>query len=228
MHACNIRINAHMHAYIQVDMEFKKNDWEGVALIPFIDAALLVAEHDKVSTDTLSPDEILRNKHGNQRVFIYDNTVEDTIPSPMHGLPALTHCHTRCEEYIWPDFPMHTGGRFLPVLCDGVEMGENATAGFPSILSREITHDIRNARVNVFGRPSARESVVVCLSVKNDVDSEGVVVASRADDVQHLVGKRFFADWPYLRECMVKAVSDKTCRYIHTYIHTHTHIYIHT
>jgi hypothetical protein len=107
------------------------------------------------------------------------------------------------------------------VLCDGVEMGANATAGFPSILSRKISHDVRDARVNVFGRPSTRESVVLCLQVEKSTGSNGggvdgsdVPVASRADDIQHIVGKRFFVDWPYLRECMVKAVSDRTCRIV--------------
>lgn len=188
-------------------MEFKKNDWEGVALIPFIDAHLLVHEHNQVNTVALTPDEKKRNSRGVQRIFTYDADVEDTIPSPMPGrLPELTHCQTRCGVYISPEFPMDTGGRFMPVLCEGVDTGPNATAGFPSLFTRPILHDIRNAKVNCFGRPSTRDSVVLCVTGKD----EGL--PTTADAVKDIVGKRYFAGWPYLSECVVKSVSDKTCR----------------
>ena len=187
----------------EIDMEGKKFDWEAVALIPFIDADLLIQTHDNVDENLIAPEDRRRNQMGVNRLFIHDVTVTDTVPSPIHGLPDLVSCQSRMEVYTWPEFQIDKGGRFMPELCEGVKIGHESTAGFPSLFSCSFPYsaDMRMARITKFGRPSSRPSIVFCIT-----PTEGAT----AESMRSYVGKTYFVEWPYLREAYIKSVSDKT------------------
>ena len=52
-----------------------------MALIPFIDASLLVREHDRVPHETVIEEDLARNRFGENRLFVYDETCD---VSPQH------------------------------------------------------------------------------------------------------------------------------------------------
>lgn len=53
----------------QIDMNGKKMLWQGVALLPFVDAERLKEQMKIVSTD-LSDDEVSRNTRGTDTIFV--------------------------------------------------------------------------------------------------------------------------------------------------------------
>eukprot|EP00960_Hanusia_phi_P053801 762462-Hanusia_phi.AAC.4 len=187
----------------EVDMEGKKFDWEGIAIIPFIDADLLVTEHDKVSDVLLTDEEKKRNSFGRNRLYEYDENVLDQLSSPVPNLPDLIPTCCRISEYNWPEFAIERGGRFLPVLCEGVKVGKDSEAGFPSLFScpHKFHHEIMNAKVNIFGRPSSRESIVI---IFDEIQQRS------ATEFQDLIGNEFLVGWPYLTDCSIRSVSDST------------------
>eukprot|EP00288_Rhodomonas_lens_P006689 CAMPEP_0177725258 /NCGR_PEP_ID=MMETSP0484_2-20121128/19154_1 /TAXON_ID=354590 /ORGANISM="Rhodomonas lens, Strain RHODO" /LENGTH=1134 /DNA_ID=CAMNT_0019237757 /DNA_START=456 /DNA_END=3857 /DNA_ORIENTATION=+ len=204
----------------EIDMEGKKMEWEAIALIPFIDADLLRQEHDKVDARLLAPEDAVRNAFGKNRRFVFDNTVTDSIPSPMAYLPDVACCCSRLEEYTWPEFLVELGGRFMPVLCEGVDQ---TTAGFPGLFSAppggiggnvvpdgdfKVDYEIRNCRVTIFGRPSSRDSIVLKLPQSGQKGT--------AEGLTGIVGKKFWVEWPYMQEVQVKCVSDAVCKLTHT------------
>eukprot|EP00002_Diphylleia_rotans_P013116 TRINITY_DN2554_c0_g1_i3.p1 TRINITY_DN2554_c0_g1~~TRINITY_DN2554_c0_g1_i3.p1 ORF type:complete len:1538 (+),score=305.96 TRINITY_DN2554_c0_g1_i3:91-4704(+) len=56
-----------------IDMNAKKNSWEGVVLIPFIDAKRLMDAYNRVSLDVLSEEENSRNRFCHAKLFQYDS-----------------------------------------------------------------------------------------------------------------------------------------------------------
>jgi hypothetical protein len=108
------------------------------------------------------------------------------------------------EVYEWPEFQIEKGGRFNPVLSEGVRIGKESTAGFPSLFSSKLPYssELRMARVNKFGRPSSRASIILELHPP---------AAATAESMREFVGKTYFVEWPYLREAYIKSVSDGTC-----------------
>ena len=67
----------------QIDMNGKRNPWEGVNLLSFINEKRLkeaVAEH--APNSTISEEEIARNSHGKEYLFQYDVSAQDMqLPS---------------------------------------------------------------------------------------------------------------------------------------------------
>ena len=152
----------------------------------------------------IAPEDQKRNRMGVNRLFAYDLTCTDNLPCPISGLPDLVCSHSRLEVYTWPEFQIEKGGRFNPVLCEGVKIGKESTAGFPSLFSSKLPYssEFRMARVNKFGRPSSRASIIFSLTAP---------AGATAESMREFVGKTYFVEWPYLREAYIKSVSDLAC-----------------
>lgn len=78
------------------DLNGKKQDWEAVVLIPFIDETRLLGAM-KECENMLTADEVSRNRHG--PMFQYDYCTEDKGARPeaeRYGLAAAFH--TFCTE----------------------------------------------------------------------------------------------------------------------------------
>ena len=78
-------------------MNGKRNPWEGVALIAFIDEEkMLTAIHKLAPNSTLSPNELQRNSFGKEYRIVFDENARDTVPSTMPGvLPPIKQCQTK-------------------------------------------------------------------------------------------------------------------------------------
>ena len=148
----------------EIDMEGKKFEWEAVALIPFIDADLLIQTHDEVDESLISPEDRKRNQMGVNRMFTYDPSCTDNVPSPISNLPDLITCQSRLDVYTWPEFLLEKGGRFNPVLCEGVKIGRESTAGFPSLFRSLCVCVCVRARARI-GFPSLFRLQYACVYV---------------------------------------------------------------
>ena len=71
---------------IKIDMNEKKNAWEGIVLLPFIDEKLLLFAESKVQQHLLDPSELKRNEFGTVRRYYFNKTAHLNVES---RLPAF-------------------------------------------------------------------------------------------------------------------------------------------
>lgn len=185
-----------------LDMNGKKQEWEAVVKIPFIDEKRLLdamAPKDAL----LSEDERLRNDFGVSLKFTYSTEVDYVYPSSLVGIfPDLPHCHCIQNEF---ELPTMDGLEPYVGLVDGVKLGAAALAGFPSLKTLPFTGSLGFHGVNVFQQDSRNESMVVTLS-----DSER---RTKIDFAKLLLNQRVYVGYPFLQEAKVVKVSDELFDY---------------
>ena len=186
----------------ELDMNGKKQEWEAVVKIPFIDEKRLLgamAAKDAMLTEI----EKKRNDFGVSLKFTYSAEVDFTYPSSLPGVfPDLEHC--RCIENIF-DLPTMDGLEVYVGLMEGVKLGEAALAGFPSL--RTLPHEgmLGFHGVNVFMQDSRNESMVITLL-------EGEEKGATSDALAKL-GKAVHVGYPFLQEGKVISASDELMSY---------------
>ena len=192
-----------------IDFEGKRNDWEGVCLVPFIDASRLLEAERTIDPSLLSAAEKERNVRSLPQLFQYDESVtSDVCPSPSTDgaskyMPAIHG--SKCAVFTLPPYPAEQPP-LRPMLAKGTSVGVRSPAGYPTL--RTLQCDMRRemAAVNVLGTASKKDSVIVRL----DQVAESLKVATAEAVAQATMGQRCFVEWPYLREALVVAVSDAT------------------
>jgi 5'-3' exoribonuclease 1 len=186
----------------ELDMNGKKMEWEAVVKIPFIDEKRLL-EAMKPKNQLLSPAEKERNEFGVSLKFTYAPDLDYTYPSSMVGIfPDIPHCH--CVENIY-DLPTIEGLTYHHGLMDGVKLGDEALAGFPSMDYLEHEGELKFHGVNVFQQDSRNESMVITL-----LDTEEKTKTANA---KAKLGQRVYVGYPFLQEAKVIRVSDELFDY---------------
>ena len=104
------------------------------------------------------------------------------------------------------DLPTLDGLHLIPGLCDGVFLGTEALAGFPSLKTLPHTALLGYHGVNVHGSESRNKSMVV--HIHNPY--EGMKTEEVASK---MIGERTFMGWPFLQEGSIVAVSDSLFKY---------------
>lgn len=188
----------------ELDMNGKKQDWEAVVKIPFIDQARLLRA--MASRDVrLTKEEVERNKWNLPTQFKRDETQESNFPSSHPGFfPDIINCHCSGTPFDLPS--LGDGIELILGLLDGVHLGAQALAGFPSLHTLPYQGALGYHSVNVFQSDSRNQSMVITVTSKHDRPKT-------ADIARAMVGKRTFHSWPYLHEGMIVAVSDDLSRY---------------
>ncbi|CED84832.1 exonuclease ii [Phaffia rhodozyma] len=187
----------------EADMNGKKQEWEAVVKIPFIDETRLLKamasrEH------RLTPDEAARNTHGSSFRFIHDDSIDAPYPSSLSGFfPIIARARSRTETFTMPSLD---GLELIEGLLKGVQLGASALAGFPSVNTLPQHAQLGFHGVNVHNSDSKNQSMVISI--------ENVWEGQKIEDVaRKMIGKRTFTGWPFLREGLVVAVSDELFRY---------------
>lgn len=179
-----------------------RNPWEGVNILPFIDANLLKQTIENLCPDSaLTADERHRNLLGKVYCYTYDAAVNDTVPSCNRdiGLSNIVKCNSRVDI-----IENHSVSNisFKPELIPGTTI---PYPGFPSLNVLPIEHvELRNAGVNCFGFPSKYPNMI--LTLHNLPQMPGAVQLA-----ENLIGRTIFVNWPMMHEAKVVAVSDSTC-----------------
>jgi 5'-3' exoribonuclease 1 len=188
-----------------LDMNGKKQEWEAVVKIPFIDEKRLLSAMAPKDA-LLSEAERLRNDFGVSLKFVYSPEVDYTYPSSLVGIfPDLAHCHCVQNEF---ELPTMDGLEPYSGLVDGVKLGAAALAGFPSLKNLPFTGSLGFHGVSVFQQDSRNESMVVTLS--------GTETRTKAEFAKVLLNKRVHVGYPFLQEAKVVKVSDELFDYVAT------------
>jgi 5'-3' exoribonuclease 1 len=205
----------------ELDMNGKKQDWEAVVKIPFIDQKRLLKAMARelfpshfsriqlmIARDQrLTDEEKRRNQSGVLSTqFTYDENCDEHYPSSQPGFfPDLAHSRARASPFNLPT--LGNGVDLILGLIQGVSIGAGALAGFPSLHTLPHNGALGYHGVNVFQTDSRNQSMVITITSTKGERGTTESIAS-----QH-IGKRVFTTWPYLHEGMVVAVSDDMFKY---------------
>lgn len=184
------------------DLNGKKADWEAIVKIPFIDEERLVKAM-AAREHRLAPSEQIP-KLGSSVKFAFNHGEPTVYPSSLPGFfPPLYRC--QCIEEAF-HLPTLDGLHLIPGLCDGVVLGEEALAGFPSLKTLPYMAVVGVHGVNVHGYESKNQSIVVHITNPHS--------SKTPEQIAHAtIGKRIFTGWPFPHEGLVVAVSDSHFKY---------------
>ncbi|KAJ3025451.1 hypothetical protein HDV00_012714, partial [Rhizophlyctis rosea] len=191
----------------ELDMNGKKQDWEAVVKICFIDEGRLVKAL-RARENQLTKEEKMRNRHGSSWVFTYDKDRTVHYPSPLPGVfPDIPICTCLSLVYTLPT--IHPTG-YNKHLTPGTRLGKKMLPGFPTLDTLPHSAVLGFHGVRVFQQESPNESMVVTLGGGIDGGEGGVegVVRKVFSDKG-----RVFVGWPFLHEGMVDAVYDEYFRF---------------
>ncbi|MFH4973448.1 hypothetical protein AB6A40_000157 [Gnathostoma spinigerum] len=185
------------------DLNGKKNDWEAVVLIPFIDEnRLLTAMAD--CEPQLTDEERQRNSYGPHLLFTSGaepSTLYSTFPTLFQDLNSNT---AKREEVDMNTFRIPIS-KIVYGLLPGVKL-DVFFPGFPTMKHIPHVAELRNANVRVFQQPTQKPSMILCVSRRTefkDLDE----VSSR------LVGLEVHVEWPFLKHGLVHEIWTKERRY---------------
>ncbi|PKI84263.1 hypothetical protein MVES_001427 [Malassezia vespertilionis] len=186
----------------EADLNGKKNSWEAVVKIPFIDEQRLLAAM-QLRAGGLSEEEKQRNTHGPPKSFKFDAMFTHVYPSSLPGFfPDLHENHVRVELY---ELPSMEGRSYLKTLPEGVMVGADAMPGFPTLWTLPFAHKLANFGVNVHGSVSSAPTMVITI--------QPVAAPALEQLAQTAIGAPTFTGWPFLFEGIVAGVSDPTYHY---------------
>ncbi|KAL7557528.1 hypothetical protein ACA910_019310 [Epithemia clementina (nom. ined.)] len=187
--------------HFEVDMNGKKNPWEGVNLLPFIDVKVLkdtIAQH--CPDHLLSAAERRRNTFGQVYAYRYDESCTDTVlaPIPNIGLVDLT---PSCSKATVVQEPTTRSPPFQPRLIPGTQI---PFPGFPSLNVLPIAGvEFVPLGLNCFGTPSKYPTCL--LTLERMAEPAALPVLAKA-----VLGKSLFVNWPMMHEGKAVAISDAT------------------
>ncbi len=197
-----------------VDMNGKRNPWEAVVLLPFIDERrLLQAESDHCSPAAaaalgrpLVASELNRNLFGKVVKVRFSPACFDTAPCPRGytdlGFADILNCQS---EAVDSDFDIRPGVPFKPEVIPGTVC---PYPGFPSLAILPIAGTMTTAvKVNVFGTASKYKSVIIQLQSAYSSFDPGSL------DLTLLLGKTVYVNYPQCLEARVVSVSTANKEY---------------
>ncbi|GAA5965952.1 hypothetical protein JCM3765_004130 [Sporobolomyces pararoseus] len=188
------------------DLNGKKQDWEAIVKIPFIDEQRLLKTME-TRAHKLTKEEKSRNSFGDSWSFKFDENLDQTYPTSLPGFfPDLIHNHTKLVPYHLPT--LEGGLELVKGLLPGVSLGKDAISGFPSLNTISHTGSLGFHGVNVFQSDSRKETMVITLD-----NCEYENYSTSEEIAKNLVGKKIYVGYPYLREALVDSISDELFNY---------------
>jgi len=140
----------------EVDQNGKRNSWEGVVLIPFIDEHVLRKACESIDPTKLTKAEKDRNRLSEHSTwYYYDEKFSTTLQATLPGIPPLKNLHTQKKSLLLPRFETNF------TLCSGVLMGPEAPSHFPTLRTLPFSSYLKYARVCLFRGPSRKETLVI-------------------------------------------------------------------
>jgi len=214
-----------------VDMEGKRNAWEGVNLLPFIDEKRLqAAVEEHCPEEKLTDAEQARNLFGHEIIVQQDLSNTSTVRSTLPGvLPDINLCGSSISRFVLPAMSRFDPNLLAGVAADGRWPGD-AQLQHGLTLWSEKPAELKNVGLQVFNRPSKRASFVLNVRMPSifsfgdihtvmdgggsvDDDESMSMAAAVVKTLQSLQNKQssrlhVFVDFPYMREAEVVQVAD--------------------
>lgn len=145
----------------ELDMNGKKQDWEAIVKIPFIDEERLLSAM-KSREHRLTKEQAAMERIGQSHRIFYDANLENTqdengngtfYPSPLPGVfPDIHNCLAKQVDYYLPT--LDGGLKLRKTLLKETSVGINALAGFPTLHTIPHTGFLVHHNVNVFQQES--------------------------------------------------------------------------
>jgi 5'-3' exoribonuclease 1 len=180
------------------DLNGKKNSWEAVVKIPFIDEALLVKtleEKYRLLTET----ELRRNRFGDAYTFEYcrgDGNSKISWDPPSSSFEALEESRTRMVVQSIEKPPRD---QLRKGLTPGVLFGLQGPPSFPSLETLPHSSALQHLSVQVFAG-QASKALTLALVVTNEHVGGSPAIAFESESV-HI-------NWPHLMEAELIAITD--------------------
>jgi len=196
-----------------IDQNGKKNPWEAVVLLPFIDEKkLLEAERIHCPESSLSASEKARNSFGKVLYHKYNPSIVTTYFScnAEIGLEDIRSCQSEVNA----TFPS-----LAPSLAFKQELIPGTVVPFPGYPSLTIlpmaSSDIEAMKINVFGGASKYRSIVLEIDSSSSVLSMDTTenVQAMEDKLINLIGKKVFVNYPLIHEAKVVAITTEFSEY---------------
>ncbi|XP_032684890.1 5'-3' exoribonuclease 1 isoform X3 [Odontomachus brunneus] len=184
----------------KTDLNGKRQEWEAVVLIPFINEKLLIAAMQP-HLSKITPEEQQRNMHGKMRLYSFTDDKMSVNEETSHFPRIDNHAYVSLISY---------DDIFVPKqqLVRGLSPGYDINVyypGFPKLHCIRHTASLTKAEVKVFQQPSRGENMILY------VISEQI---SRLEDLaSQLLGKSVYVDWPYLKKALVVGVANNSTKF---------------
>ncbi|XP_041976065.1 5'-3' exoribonuclease 1 isoform X2 [Aricia agestis] len=192
--------------HFETDLNGKKNDWEAVVLIPFIDEANLLSAMTPCY-QRLTDEELKRNSHG--PMLIYQWTPDNLGPAVAPDyFPTVPQCHAH-EKLLWRKELEVPPERLICGLLPNADPSL-LYPGFPTMRHLKYTSSIRKCKVKVFDQPSRNDSMIIEIAAPADQ-----AFASLEKVAQEYLGKVVWVSWPHLTRAKVLSVSNEKMRLHH-------------
>lgn len=137
-----------------LDLNGKKNDWEAIVVIDFIDQKRLLETVKTIPNTVFSPQELTRNEFGHSLSYQFNTSNStETCTSPFADKRIGDfECKVSESPYEFPDYPegKHTGFTLLSKAL----IGKFAPFGFPTLETLNFSTRYKKGAVNVFGSNS--------------------------------------------------------------------------
>jgi 5'-3' exoribonuclease 1 len=214
-----------LHFYpddFQLDQNEKKQDWEAIVLLPFIDEELLLNSIKKYYLN-LDSNEQIRNQHLPSLCFKSTSTfhqVNNNILSNNPYFPSLKQTNAICIEYPI-DYYRSDNLKFKHGRFD-----ENNMINFPKFPVLNVLpykFEFKKGVVDLFDSRSKSTTLVLNLTAQTDSDciiyneqwdpkendnSQPFQIINRQLLIERYLGKRVFVNWPHFDYGIICAISD--------------------
>jgi len=186
-----------------VDMNGKKNSWEAVVLIPFIDQDKLIAELKK-RENLLNDEEKQRNQFRDAILYKYNEKFTAMCESPLPVFfPNIAECHTQAKAFKQKRL---TSKEVVKEISQDSLLGKSLLGGFPCFQSVPFTPSLELHGVKVFNSESQKESIVLnVVDLFKNKSAENIAI--------DMLSRSVYVDWPFLYEGYVVSIMDENYEY---------------
>ncbi|XP_072396590.1 5'-3' exoribonuclease 1 isoform X2 [Diabrotica undecimpunctata] len=186
----------------ETDLNGKKQAWEAVVKIPFIDEKLLL-EAMSYCNDQLTTDEKRRNSHGPMLIYMYTPRDRGPYQAPAY-FPEIPKNHTEVKTLSYSDI-LVPREKLVKGAYPGALMNVYYP-GFPTMKHLKYRGEVQKAHVKVFEQPSRNESMIIHVIPNSKFIGDMIPV--------DLLGTSVFIAWPHLIEAKVVAISNLNKKFI--------------
>uniref|UniRef100_A0A915BD26 5'-3' exoribonuclease 1 n=1 Tax=Parascaris univalens TaxID=6257 RepID=A0A915BD26_PARUN len=179
----------------ETDLNGKKNDWEAVVLIPFINEKRLL---DAIASkeERLTEEERRRNSHGPHLLFTTDPSNRTILKSSLsNAFPEIPNCIAKMTEVDMDEFRIPRS-RVVHGLLKGVRM-DVLFPGFPTMKHIPHSAELHFANISVFQQPSRKQSMILKIGERPELNKDMLLLAF------DLIDKEVHIDWPILKRARV-------------------------
>lgn len=190
----------------ETDLNGKRNDWEAVVLIPFIDEVNLLSAMEPCY-QRLTEEEKKRNMHGPMLVYNWTPQHLGEVKAPEY-FPSITECHA-IEKMVWRQELEVSEAQLKRGMLPNVKR-DMLFPGFPTMRHLKYKTSLKKARVKVFDQQSRNENMIVELVREDEIKDPTL-----EDIAREFLGQVIWVGWPHLTRAKVISVSNEKLRLHH-------------